>query len=491
MKASVNGEADLTSASARVAQPLRGLGIVHPALIKAAELKSEWKDLCTEFLPHCPRDSPWRYSQGLPASYPDRGWKIHLSATILTACDTLRAVGPFLKKLDIPYKAPKSLDQLRKINSGIWYGYTQVGKFITVYASDPETFKDLCESLLELTLATGTGPEVPFDNKFHPQGNVYYRYGSFRERTPAQKNDLLTNDDSAIRDVERASSLEPLRDPFEQRDLNSRVKPFSDRYQVFRALSQRGKGGVYEAIDIYSNPPRVCVIKEGRRHGETGWDGRDGFIRNKNEATVLSALSETIRSAPHILDTFDHNDRTYLVLEKIEGVNVQRILDHLGGRLEVDLAMHICLELTRLVTDIHGAGFVWRDLKPENLILERDGRLRAIDFEGACSINEFDPFIWSTPNFSPPEVSTGSYLVAQSSNLSEDLFALGCCLYLLLERKMPNNCENTLPGLTFDRILDGRVRRIIQRLLSRHPEDRPAATEAYHAFLRSDQGHLS
>lgn len=461
---------------------LGGRGFSHPALLRAAELKSEWSDLCSEFLPLTPERSPWRYSRPLARGAPPHGWKIHLSATILTGCATLRLVGPFLKQQEIAFKGPTTLDQLRKINSGIWYGYQQVGKFITVYPNSDDEFRSLCARLHELTSHLSPGPAIPFDEVFRSSSSVYYRFGPFGEQLS------ISDQHDEVGGV-LATRADPFHSCSDQN--NPTPKAFSDRYHVYRALSQRGKGGVYEALDIEQDPPRPCVIKEGRKNGETGWDDRDGYSRNKNEVRILTALSHAFKELPKLIDAFETDRHAYLVMERIEGVTVQKILNHFDGRLDFDFAVHLCLKITRFVSDLHINGFVWRDLKPSNIILEKSGELRIVDLEGACRVNEFDPLCWSTPSFAPPEVCTGAYLSERSSNLPEDLYALGRCLYLLLEAKTPMFSYEAERDLEMHRrIRHASVRNIVNGLLSSDPDKRPSAPEALRILTNSYQRHL-
>src|SRR5204862_1881453 len=88
---------------------------------------------------------------------------------------------------------------------------------------------------------------------------------------------------------------------------------------VFKAKAQRGKGGVYEAVDLSVLPVRPVIIKEGRRHGETNWDGRDGYALVQHEATVLRELRKAGLPVPEIFREFTKNRNRYLVLEQITG----------------------------------------------------------------------------------------------------------------------------------------------------------------------------
>lgn len=91
-------------------------------------LEERWRRLCDRHLSYAPEDSIWRYSSAGDAAGPVQGWKLHVSATVLSACEVLERVGPLLDARPVAYKAPRSLAELMKLNSGLYYGYSQVGK---------------------------------------------------------------------------------------------------------------------------------------------------------------------------------------------------------------------------------------------------------------------------------------------------------------------------------------------------------------------------
>ena len=66
----------------------------------------------------------------------------------------------------------------------------------------------------------------------------------------------------------------------------------------FKALAQRGKGGVYQAADLLVSPARLVIMKEGLRHGETDWLGQDGFRRSQHEGRVLRSLLRAVCRFP-------------------------------------------------------------------------------------------------------------------------------------------------------------------------------------------------
>src|SRR5258705_1987491 len=144
----------------------------------ARKAEREWQRLCHAYLPIRAKGSIWRYSRKRTRGDLFQGWKLHVSATILSACSVLRLIAPYLKRRDIWFKAPKSLVELHKLNSGIYYGFSQVGKFVTVYPQSAEAAADVASKLHALT-AKFAAPMVPYDNALRNRSWVYYRYGSF------------------------------------------------------------------------------------------------------------------------------------------------------------------------------------------------------------------------------------------------------------------------------------------------------------------------
>lgn len=443
-------------------------------------LCKSWRSLCETYLPCSVPDSIWRFSRLPSPRDPAQGWKIHLSATILSAGDILQSVAPFLQNLRVLFKAPVSLEELMKINSGIYYGYCQVGKFITVYPQTEGEFISLAEELHRL-IRKQSAPRVPFDFKFGSRSCVYYRFGAFKTRfienpegfkLPA----LQSPGGQLVADIRETASELPswVTNPFPEKKpkrLRSN-NPFHTSYNVFRSLSQRGKGGVYEAIDTNENPPRICLIKEGRVNGETDWSGRDGCWRVRNEARVLPILTENSVNAARVYESFEAAGNFYLVTESVEGENLQKLLHRRKSRLPISLALDYGRQIGELISKIHASGWVWRDCKPANIILTPRGKLRPVDFEGACPVNEYDPLPWSTPSFAPPEIFRSSY---RSSNLPEDLFALGAFLFLLIEGQMPVfNTEFTMPKITRKNV-PKEIKQSVCELLSENPALRPPA----------------
>lgn len=445
---------------------------------RARRHERRWTQLCARYLPEAPTDSVWRYSRRRKQHEPEQGWKFHISATILNAVVTLKRIAPILIQHDIQFKAPASLRELAKINSGLLYGYSQVGKTITVYPRSRAEALSVARCLHELTRDLSS-PEVPFDQKYRPRTSVYYRYGAFtkleiehpdRIRVPAVRdpegNLVLDSRESVAAKPEWVANLLPASRV--HRNKNAKVESLlSTRFRVFRALSQRGKGGVYQAIDLGADPPRLCLLKEGRKNGETRWDGRDGAWLARNEERVLSLLRARGVEVPCIYSSFEVDGNYYLVTEFIDGESLQQLLCKRRRRLSLSRALEYGIQLSKFFTALHGAGWIWRDCKPMNIIVTREGVLRPLDFEGACLATQPDPLPWGTQGFRPPESLDGRH----QSGLPEDRYALGALLYLLLTGRIPETIGHT-PLQKLRRNVPVKIRELVSGLLSSDPARR-------------------
>lgn len=445
----------------------------------AQPLEAEWARLCARYLPFTVPDSLWRYSRHQGPDDPEQGWKLHITSTILSANETLARVAPVLLRAGVMFKAPASLAELSNLNCGLFYGFSQIGKFITVYPRDDAEAVRLARKLDRLT-SDLSGPAVPYDLPFRPGSCVYYRYGAFHSLSLKQPDGTLV---PAVRDL-RGEFVPDLRapdaavpawaaNPFPRhRKPTTTRSPLRTTFRAYEALSQRGRGGVYKAIDFGASRPRFCILKEGRRHGETAGDGRDGYWRVRHEGEVLLSLSAAGVDVPTVYDTFEAEDNYYLATEFIAGENLQAVLSTGRRRLPLALSLRHAVKLSRLMQSIHAAGWVWRDCKPLNLIVSKEGALHPLDFEGACRTDAVDEIPWGTVGYAAPEVSRAPTL---GSRLPEDLYALGVTLYQLLSGRVDPPKTLLASNLKFGRKVPGPAREITSALLARDPGARPDA----------------
>jgi hypothetical protein len=356
---------------------------------------------------------------------------------VLSACAVFRQIAPYLRRQRVAFKAPRSLDELMKLNAGTHYGFSQVGKFVTVYPSSCEKAVALAHALDGLT-AKQPAPRIPYDEVLRPGSCVHYRYGRIHSKRRVRLGKSLLYalrrpDGTWVPDLKEPHSAVPpwTDDPFRteaRRKSRAAPTPLDTDYKGYEALVQRGRGGVYRALDIRSTRPRGCVLKEGRRHGETDWRGRDGNHRIQNEARFLNSLSTVTRAMPRVLATFRANGSFYLVMEYISGRPLQSVIAG-KERISRRRTLAYCLKMSRIVADIHSAGWVWADCKPANFMCVKGDRLRALDFEGAFKIGATVPLEMRTPGYFPPKRDG-------ASPQADDLFALGACFAQLATRKV-------------------------------------------------------
>lgn len=438
------------------------------------QLEEGWQKLCQRYLPVQVPDSIWRFSRERNASDVPQGFKLHISATVLTAIPTLESVGPLLLEHDVHFKAPCSIGELRQLNCGFYYGFSQVGKFITVYPRSNEEAVELAECLHAATRALAA-PRVPYDRRFR-DGNVYYRFGAFfRDPDLADgADDLLCKPDGTfVTDVCEVEMAVPdwVADPFAERYPTAAAQSTAwlpPAYKVYNCISQRGKGGVYQALDLSQAPARLCILKEGRRHGESHVNGQDGFDRLKLEELASRELRRQGVPIPKLLTTFEAGDNYYAVLESVKGASLREVLEQ-TPKLPIQQALWLCLQLAEAIQKIHHAGWVWRDCRADNVMVQPDQTLILIDFDGASHWQEEATLPWGTVGYHAPE---WKQIVPGEQRVAEELFALGMTMHQTLTGKTP---DDRLP-MPIGKVRHGvprSVRRLITALTQTDPAKRP------------------
>lgn len=453
------------------------------AVAKQQNEEERWRSLRRRYLRLGASDSVWRFNRESRPDEPDQGWKLHVSANLLDACDVLEVVAPFLSGKDVQFKAPVTLLELSKINCGLHYGYQQIGKFITVYPRDNAEAVSIASDLDRLT-ADYSPVSVPFDEQLKPGSSVHYRYGAFHNRTLIDETGrefgiVFDAGGRAVPDDRFAAVPDWLPDPFSAirtRDTNDRsgfgASPLAIRYKVFDALKQRGKGGTYRAVDTQTG--HVCIVKQGRRNGEVDWNGADGADLAETEYNNLLELGIKTPLVPGVRDCFTIERNFYFVMERIDGESLDEMLRKRVRRLSSRRIVEISERIVAVIGELHAAGWVWGDCKPANLIVEPCGRIRPIDFEGSYRIGEAARFDWKTAGFA----SSGS------SGTAEDLFALGAVIYFLVTGSLYDEAQPRSPGVT-RRNVPADLLRLIERLLNGSIR---SADEARHAIAAFTEG---
>ncbi len=211
----------------------------------------------------------------------------------------------------------------------------------------------------------------------------------------------------------------------------------NNRYRIVKQIGQGGFGAVYRAWDLRMEG--TCVVKENL---DTAPEAYHQFIR---EAQILFKLKHP--GLPVVYDYFEiPGQGLYLVMEYVEGQNLEQILTERGPIPEgeaVDWVMQVCEALEYLHEQ--KPPVIHRDIKPQNIILTPQGRAVLVDF-GVAKVYQahLQTTIGAravTPGYSPPEqyMQTGT-------DAASDIYSLGATLYTLLTGVIPPEAMARLLG---------------------------------------------
>ena len=207
---------------------------------------------------------------------------------------------------------------------------------------------------------------------------------------------------------------------------------------------------------------RRVIIKEGRRHGETNWDGRDGYALVKHEAQVLRKLRAAGLPVPEVFREFTQNGNRYLVLERIPGRPLLAAKRVQPLKTSWRRAERILEQLAPLLSRMHAAGWTWRDCKPSHIFVQ-GGTVRFIDFEGACRNDQTELLPWGSPDYIPPRYH-GKF--SRCAGTLEDDYALGVIAFQFLSGKFPPAAAHRRAALYKRTRCPELLRKKIDRLLS-------------------------
>jgi eukaryotic-like serine/threonine-protein kinase len=206
------------------------------------------------------------------------------------------------------------------------------------------------------------------------------------------------------------------------------------RYEVQELVGHGGMSSVYKAHDsLLERNVALKVLHEQYNADE------DFVERFKREARSVAQLQH-----PNIVTVIDRGEaegRQYIVFEYIDGENLKELVVR-KGRLDVREALEIALEVANGLAFAHQNGIIHRDVKPQNVLLNGDGKAKVTDFGIARSL-EVDGMtqtgtVLGTSNYIAPEQASGNRVDAHS-----DVYALGAVLYELLTGEVP------FPGESF------------------------------------------
>jgi serine/threonine protein kinase len=247
-------------------------------------------------------------------------------------------------------------------------------------------------------------------------------------------------------------------------------------------------GEVYRATDSVLER-KVAVKLLSERHARE----EEVRARFRREALAAARLSGT----PHVITVFDvgeHKEQPYIVMEYLDGGSVHdRLRD--DGRVPPGQALEWLAQAGTALDRAHAEGVVHRDVKPANLLLDRDGKVVVTDF-GIASTTGVDTLtlpgtVLGTAGYLSPEQARG-----ESATAASDRYALGVVAFELLTGRRPYEGDTAAteafahvnaPVPSAEKIhpeLPEGVDEVLERALAKEPEDRPATCAELVADLR-------
>jgi class IV lanthipeptide synthase len=450
---------------------------------------------------------PWCRVAPIGHSVRTQGWKLHLSATAVSARDVLRRSLPVLLDAGTAFKFAGTIEEVVRLNAPT-YPREGAGKFITVYPDLDEHLPVLAERLHEATEGEAA-PAVLSDRRYRPGSAVHYRFGAFAGAR-ALSNDgeyralLLGPDGTPVEDRREPRFTPPAwaRSPF---PAQAAARPragairLGERFRVTEAIRHANKGGVYRAID--ESDGSEAIVKEARPHVAGDAHGRDARDVLRHEAAMLERLAPR-RIVPRALELFEQGGHLFLAQERVPGVTLRRwVTDALAdaGALPPAGAIALAEALAGALAEAHAAGVVIRDFTPNNVMVLPTGGVRLIDLELAVSEEAEDLARGrATPGYGAPE-----QIARAAPAPSADAYSLGATLAFLLSGQDPwfdadepggrTPAEQLAEWLeTGPRALaiPAEVRRLIVALTDPDPARRPsvAATRRRLAAIRAAGG---
>lgn len=340
--------------------------------------------------------------------------------TVTNAVEITEKVVPYLTDKGIEYKVIKDLYELVSLNSG-FYGYTQIGKCITVYPDDNDEFITVLKDLQSM-LKGFKCPKVPFDKQVETNSVIFYRYGSYKSKF------IKDEHGREIDDNRKVPIPKWINDPYKgaaKQDTQNRL--LNNRYLIISVLRQRGKGGVYLSLDI-KNKGKLYVIKEGRKYGEVEATGIDAYKRSMWENEILLDLQD-INGVVQIHESFETEEAFYNVTFFQEGISLKEAILK-SKKFKIQTIVDIGLNLLMVLKKIHSRGYIVGDISLDNIIINEQYNITLTDLETAYKREGQIPYSnIKTLGFYPQDTKKSE------PEFGDDLFAIGAIMYTLFNNK--------------------------------------------------------
>lgn len=207
----------------------------------------------------------------------------------------------------------------------------------------------------------------------------------------------------------------------------------NDRYEIIEKIGTGGMSDVYKALDTKLNR-NVAIKVLKAEFGEN-----ENFVSKfRVEAQAAAGLMHS--NIVNVYDVGEENDIHYIVMELVEGITLKKYIEK-KARLTYKEAVSIAIQVSLGIEAAHSNHIIHRDIKPQNIIISRDGKVKVTDFgiAKAATSNTITSNVMGSVHYTSPEQARGGY-----SDEKSDIYSLGITMFEMLTGRVPFNGDTTV-----------------------------------------------
>lgn len=206
-----------------------------------------------------------------------------------------------------------------------------------------------------------------------------------------------------------------------------------DRYEILDKIGTGGMSDVYKAKDHKLN--RFVAVKVLKQE----------FSENTNFVSKFRVEAQAAAGLMHpnivgVYDVGEEDGINYIVMELIEGITLKKYIEK-KSRLSIKEAISIAIQVSMGIEAAHNNHIIHRDIKPQNIMISRDGKVKVMDFgiAKAATSNTITSNVMGSVHYTSPEQARGGF-----SDEKSDIYSLGCTLFEMVTGHVPFDGETTV-----------------------------------------------
>lgn len=262
----------------------------------------------------------------------------------------------------------------------------------------------------------------------------------------------------------------------------------NDRYRIIRMIGEGGMANVYLAHDTILDRNVAVKILRGDLAGD------EKFVR-RFQREAIAASSLTHQNIVEMYDVGEDDGKYFIVMEYIEGRTLKSLIKKRGA-LTVPEVIDIMLQLTSAISCAHDSYIIHRDIKPQNVMILDDGRVKITDFGIAATLNNHEltqtNSVMGSVHYLPPEQASGD-----GSTIKSDIYSLGILMYELLVGKVPFKGDNAveiaikqmkepIPSvIEFNSEIPQSLENVVLRACAKNPKNRYDSVQEMHDDIQT------